>query len=496
MNTPTLADAQAAVDAASKTAKQDPNRPIYHAICPANWMNDPNGPIAINGEIHVFYQHNPFKADWGPMYWGHMKSKDMVYWTHLPIAFGPSWDSENGCWSGCCVQGADDLPRALYTSVGPDRPALTDSEQWLAIGSQDMAKWKKFKGNPVMTHKLHSGLRIEDWRDPCAWREGGSYYCAVGGHLVQDDTPKNNPSVFLYKSPDLVRWQFVGVLYTRFHDKIDADADENVKLGTNWECPLFFPLGDKHVLEVSVNGTAYSIGEFKNNRFTAGRWHALDNSATFYAPNTFADFQGRRIIIGWVLARGNGTWNGCFSLPRVVAARPNGTLSIEPIPELAKLRDKHLHRDALSIPPNTSIPMFDEKSFSSFTKTRALECAFQVDMTQKVGEKPVPPAFDVQVYAFKKVTSVMGCVGYEPEDSLLFLGNKSGPFTIETGEESLNARLFIDRQVVEIYVNNRWALTHVIEITPDQAIKLVVSSQEAPVELRNMDCWNLKSINM
>ena len=60
---PSLAEAQAAVNRASRSAAQDPNRPIFHAMCPGNWMNDPNGPILVGDEVHLFYQHHPFKAD-------------------------------------------------------------------------------------------------------------------------------------------------------------------------------------------------------------------------------------------------------------------------------------------------------------------------------------------------------------------------------------------------------------------------------------------------
>jgi hypothetical protein len=37
----------------------DPQRPRYHLMSPANWMNDPNGPIFWKGQYHMFYQHNP-----------------------------------------------------------------------------------------------------------------------------------------------------------------------------------------------------------------------------------------------------------------------------------------------------------------------------------------------------------------------------------------------------------------------------------------------------
>ena len=48
----------------------DPQRPRYHLMPPANWMNDPNGPILWKGQYHMFYQYNPNwvlgeTKDWG-----------------------------------------------------------------------------------------------------------------------------------------------------------------------------------------------------------------------------------------------------------------------------------------------------------------------------------------------------------------------------------------------------------------------------------------------
>jgi beta-fructofuranosidase len=460
-------------------------------------MNDPNGPILVGDEVHVFYQHHPFKADWGPMYWGHMKSKDLVHWTNLPIAFGPSWEKgEDGCWSGSCVAGPGGLPHAIYTSVGKERPALDRSEQWLVMGSEDMARWEKSPANPVMTHALHGKLRIEDWRDPFAWRACGTYYCVAGGHLVQEGKTKHNPTAFLYTSPDMVHWTFLGPMYSRYSDQCDADAGPGVNLGTNWECPLFFPLGDKHVLAVSVNGTAYTIGTFKNNKYTAGKWHALDYSDMFYAPHTFADAKGRRVIVGWVRTSKYPDWIGCFSLPRVVTDRGDGTLGIEPIPELDMLHGRHVHVDSVAIPEGSARPLITSKPLTAFSGSRSVECRFSIPLAESASGELVPPSFELQLYdAIEGKQEFIGCLGYEPEESLIFIGNKSGEFHAEPGEESLNAKLFVDRGIVELFINGRWALTNEIPIAPETKLVLVARGVDgAAVVFSEVDCWSMASI--
>jgi len=37
----------------------DPHRPQYHFLSPANWMNDPNGLIEWKDRYHLLYQYNP-----------------------------------------------------------------------------------------------------------------------------------------------------------------------------------------------------------------------------------------------------------------------------------------------------------------------------------------------------------------------------------------------------------------------------------------------------
>src|SRR5438309_10220257 len=68
-----LARATAAVHAATPLAQADPTRPIFHVAAPAQWINDPNGPIFYKGYYHLFYQLDPFSDKGGIKYWGHVR---------------------------------------------------------------------------------------------------------------------------------------------------------------------------------------------------------------------------------------------------------------------------------------------------------------------------------------------------------------------------------------------------------------------------------------
>ncbi len=80
---------------------QEPYRPQVHFSPAAHWINDPNGMLYYAGVYHLFYQHHPYSAVWGPMHWGHATSKDLIHWKQQPIALYP--DSLGYIFSGSAV---------------------------------------------------------------------------------------------------------------------------------------------------------------------------------------------------------------------------------------------------------------------------------------------------------------------------------------------------------------------------------------------------------
>lgn len=88
-----------------------------------------------------------------------------------------------------------------------------------------------------------------DFRDPKIWKEEDTYYLIVGS---KDN--RQIGQVVLCSSKDLKEWKFETVLA----------ANSTGKVGTMWECPDFFPLGDKHVLICSPQNMKAEKYEFHN----------------------------------------------------------------------------------------------------------------------------------------------------------------------------------------------------------------------------------------
>ena len=320
----------------------DHHRPRYHFLPPRNWINDPNGLIQIRGEYHLFYQHNPQCPWWGPMHWGHARSQDLVHWEPLPIAMSPDQPYDaSGVWSGCAIEAGGKVA-AFYTGVADGRPQT----QCLAT-SDDLSHWCKHPANPVVGDRP-AGVAGGDFRDPCVFRHGDRWLMVVGACI------DGHGAALLYASTDMVHWQYL-------HPLLEGDRKDH----DMWECPNFFPLGDRWVLLVSATQNPptmfYFVGRFENDRLLVERQGVLE-SGDVWAPQVFGDAAGRRIMFTWVkeardkepcLAAG---WAGCLSLPRELSLR-GGELLVTPAAEVAGLRGRALHHGGLTVGGDQSQPI-------------------------------------------------------------------------------------------------------------------------------------------
>jgi beta-fructofuranosidase len=457
-----LARAETSVQAAGKRVRDDPERPVYHLLPPANWMNDPNGPVFWKGWYHVFYQHNPYGDSWGNMHWGHWRSKDLVRWEQQPIALGPSLaQGEDHVFSGCAAVTRDGQLMLCYTSIGPRLP-----EQWAAVPEDDdLVKWKKHPGNPLLTEELHGETRVHEWRDPFVFCAAGQTYMVLGGNLNASKGGEAVVNVYRAEKDDLTAWKYLGVLF-RHPDKGVA----------NVECPLFFPLGKKWVLVTSqgrpVHWFAGSLDE-KAMRFTAETRGATDYG-DYYAPNCLEDPKGRRVLWGWVQGfRPGRGWNGCLTLPRVLALDAGNRLVQSPAPELEKLRrDPFPHVEGVTL--NDSFRVLDGVRGD----TMEIRAAFEPGDATSFGLR-------VRRSADGKNGVVIRCDGKQIDAA----GAKA---PLPAGQKAVELRVFLDRCVLEVYAGGE-CLTRVVYPGKDD-LGVEAFAQGGTATLRRLEAWPMGSI--
>ncbi|MFX0069609.1 MAG: glycoside hydrolase family 32 protein [Candidatus Hermodarchaeota archaeon] len=463
-----LQDAIDSVNKAKKIASECIYRPKYHFLAPANWMNDPNGPIFYKGEYHLFYQHNPYDDNWGHIHWGHAKSKDLVHWKHLPIALVPSTKSgEEHCFSGSCVNN-DGIPSILYTSIGPNKRPETGAEQWLALSEDDMMSWRKYSSNPIMTLKIHGNLDVREWRDPYVWREDDHWYMVLGGHIHNSE----KGVVLLYKSSDLIHWTYLNPLC--------EGKNVDKKTRRNWECPNFFPLGNKYILIVSPhNKVVYSVGSYENYKFTPEEWNYLDHGYVFYAPMTMLDSKKRRLMWAWIRDGGEGGWNGCLTLPRVLTLGADNKLRFKPAPELQILRKECTHMEDIILSEEVS-------NLFNNIQTNSLEILLELEFIDA-------KSFKLQFFQpdeNKKVDTI----GIDIKKGKFWAGKEKGKIDFLNHEKRFLLHIFIDRSVIEVFLNYRECLTSRMYYSSETAKNLIFFIAEGKIKINYLDIWKIESI--
>lgn len=310
------------------STRTDQHRPQYHFTAPQHWINDPNGLIQWNGEYHIFYQYNPHAAYWGAMHWGHAVSRDLITWQDLPLALAPDMPyDKDGVFSGCAIV-HNGKPVIVYTGV-----SSPDQLPCLAYADEAMRTFTKAPENPVI--RTRPDNLVHDFRDHTMWHDGTWWYQVLGSG---DGTRAVAP---LFRSNDLLRWEYLGRL-------IESDDIDNEQL---YECPDFFASGDKHVFITSplpMRRVIYMSGDFDGRRFTPRQRNLVDHGMSFYAPQSFTDAQGRRIMIGWCQEQGGEQlnraigWSGVMTLPRVLKLDDAGQLTYTVAPEVTALESDTL----------------------------------------------------------------------------------------------------------------------------------------------------------
>ncbi|MCX6925505.1 MAG: glycoside hydrolase family 32 protein [Verrucomicrobia bacterium] len=412
--------------ASRKKLAADRHRPAYHFVSPESNLNDPNGLCFWQGRWHLFYQAYP--PEDRHQHWGHTVSDDLVHWRDLPYAIYPG--IERMCFSGSTLVEEKQVV-AFYPGI--------DAGMMVAVSRDPLLlNWEKIPGNPV----------AQPARDSCIWKQGDTY---LG--LLCSDT--------VLSSTDLGNWK---VANARFLAGPFFPIDDG-------SCPNFVPIGDKHILLIFSHGRGgqYLLGdydprEFKFTPYDHGRFnHGLVAPAGVHAPSAAADGRGGVMnILNLNEGKPAKGWDHIFSLAQRLTLGPDKRLRIEPVAAVASLRDPRQHIDQTALPANQEIIL-------DALKGNTMELDVEIDpQTASMVQLNVlrsPKAEEYTTITFHNYDrNVNGW--FRPRSVISLDGSRSSTLpdvitrppetaSIERGSDPLSLRVFLDRSVVEVFVNGR-----------------------------------------
>lgn len=405
--------------------------------------------------------------------WGHVSSVDGVYWEHEPIAIMPQRGSydPNHCASGSTVIADDGTPTIFYTAAEPQTQCIARSRD------PNLRYWLKDKNNPIILEPDIKSYVKGGFRDPFLWREGSTWQMIVCGAVHG----MGGMSVHL-RSENLLDWEYVGPFATGMGEHCLA-----------WECPNFLRFGDVGVLIVSPlfdnlqdtnhaprGAVVYSIAPYGDgDSFKPGEWKSIDIGGpnNFYASQCLKAPDGRYLLWGMNLGGGSPGrhWVTNLSLPRVITVRPDGLLGQEPPVELQELRRGHWGETDRVI----------EGEYRLGVKSNTFEIIAEIE----IGKAKV---VGLDLRASEDFSS-RNRISYDVENGKLRVGEHQADFALLEDEQVLRLHAFVDRSVLEVFVNRRECATlqpfHNIE---DKAMRLF--SQGGTAHLRSVDVWEMGSI--
>lgn len=340
-------------------------RPGFHLSPPDGWMSDPAGLCRMKGIYHVFYEYVPEDAHGkGVKVWGHFAGRSLTDLHDQGTAFVPTDYEKTGIYPGSALIDEDGMH--LFYTGNVKRPGQHDFDVEGRISSQmriDSLDGIHFEGRRCLlsNEDYPKDLKLKI-RGPKVWREKDCFFMILAAGTRADlrgsgaagsglSLRPGNGCALLYMSRDLDSWRYLKELYI-------PDG-----FGSQWECPDYFTLGSLTLLSVCPQGLEHEQFRFQN-RYSSGYFSVTgetrggqlirkdsytewDSGFDFYAPQTFLDDDGRRIMIAWAgmpdaeyrnLTIDKEGWQGLLTVPREITFSEGKVLQ-NPVKEILALRD-------------------------------------------------------------------------------------------------------------------------------------------------------------
>ncbi|MFW6270250.1 MAG: glycoside hydrolase family 32 protein [Bacillota bacterium] len=484
-----------------KKMADDPYRPHYHFVSPESTLNDPNGLCYWKEKWHLFYQGYPPEDP--RQHWGHAISDDLIHWRDLPYAIYP--EPEECCFSGTTYVEKDRVIAMYHGTKGGNMVAVSDDPLLL--------NWKKLTGKPVIPFPEDSSSVPYNIFDPCIWKKDGIYYSLSAGTLPHEPSGRRTRADFLFKSKDLKKWEYIHPF---------VEGDRFTLNGDDGACPYFWPIGDRYILLFfsHMSGGQALLGNYdkKRNKFIVTEHFNFNfGPATpggIHAPSATPDGKnGINVIFNMNPAKPTKGWDQIMSLPRNLTLIDKHELGMKPAGDYKSLRYNHIKIKRQELPANQEIlldnvsgksleikadintqdaPMVELNVLRSPDREEYTRIAFYRERGYRDWEKFEnwnkqirSHAFDSLITVDNSYSSILSDVkSRAPETAPVFLNP----------DESLQLHVFIDRSVVEVFVNGKQCVA--VRVYPGREDSNGVSlySRGKRAILKSLDAWEMKNI--
>jgi len=485
----TPANIDSAIRAAARRTDADPFRPAFHLTPPAGCMGDPNGGIYYDGWYHIFYGLQPFAYHPGGWYWAHARSKDLVHWEPMQTGLTPAFElGLNAIGSGSTIVTEDGKKLAFY-SQGRSGEAM---KFWRAeFTDARLSEWRHEEKNPILTLE-HPNLPPFDgfWRDPFVFSaEGRTFLIACADLFEEDYVPV---PLFEAKNEELTEWEYRGILFT-----VPKHQYRNL------EVPEFRPIGDKWIFMAStdapVDRVNYFLGDFDlaNLNFSVESEGVIDYSGHYYAQESISDDEGNLYLMSWIpgwdrewlpyymnepIKNSNRIWNGCFAIPRKLSL-VDGRIVQSPVAAMKELRATHFMLDPKALP--VSGPMTAIDVIEGYTGDQLeIKVQFRLHNASFCG---------INVLSDKKGAGGLPIVW---SGDLLKVDGVKVPIEEWEPGAALDLHLFIDKKMVEVFVNGgKYCISRQVREENVRGKHLALTSLGGTARLVSFEAWELASIN-
>lgn len=488
---------------------KDPHYPRYHFSSPENRLNDPNGLSYWKGKWHLFYQGYP--PEHPRQHWGHTISDDLIHWRDLPYAIYP--DPERACFSGT-VYIEEDRAIAMYhgTEVG----------SMVAVSSDPLLlNWEKLTGKAVIPESVAGPPPLPNRIfDPSIWKVGDYYYALTAGQSEDGPGGKWVRAEFLHRSKDLENWEYM-------HQFLEGDRFGIV--GDDGACPYFWPIGDDKYILIHYSHTTggkWLLGDLdkKRMKFVAtdgGTFnHGASSPGGVHAPSAYPDGNGGiNVIFNMNPGYPSKGWNQLMSLPRKITLAPDDPydpIRQEPTGNYASLRGKHQRIQNLTLPANEDVILENIEGntmeFIAEIDPKSAQ-AIEIELLRSPGGEErtriliqpergnSPRIFGVDVARTRRSSGEViydTVVTLDNARSSILPDAQSRPpeedsFLLKKGEP-LKLHVFIDRSVVEVFLNRKACVAARVYPGREDSIGVAIRAQGSDAKLNSLDAWQMGSI--